>query len=69
MFAAAKRGRDEKMVQVTKWEDFVPALEKQCLVLTPFCDQKDWEEKVKVLYASSSVFISYLLYSQSRCFL
>ncbi len=35
-------------LQVTKWEDFVPALEKQCMVLTPFCDQAEWEEKVKV---------------------
>lgn len=48
MFAAAKRGRDEKMVSVTEWKDFVPALERQCLVLTPFCDEKEWEEKVKV---------------------
>lgn len=48
MFAAAKKGRDDKMVTVTKWEDFVPALEKQCLVMTPFCDIREWEEKVKV---------------------
>lgn len=48
MFAAAKRGRDEKMVTVTEWKDFVPALERQCLVLTPFCDIREWEEKVKV---------------------
>jgi prolyl-tRNA synthetase len=48
MFAAAKRGRDEKMVQVTEWKDFVPALERQCLVMTPFCDIREWEEKVKV---------------------
>ena len=48
LFAAAKKGRDDKLVTVTKWEDFVPALEKQCLVMTPFCDQKEWEEKVKV---------------------
>lgn len=48
LLAAARRGRDEKMVTVTKWEDFVPALEKQCLVMTPFCDDREWEEKVKV---------------------
>lgn len=48
MFEKAKQGRDEKVVQVTKWEDFVPALENKCLVLTPFCDQAEWEDKVKV---------------------
>lgn len=48
MFIKAKAGRDEKMATVLKWEDFVPALEKDCLVLTPFCDLAEWEEKVKV---------------------
>lgn len=43
----AKAGRDEKMVTVMQWADFVPALNKQCLVLTPFCDETEWEEKVK----------------------
>ena len=47
MFRVAKEGRDSKMVTVTKWEDFVPALEKGCLVLTPFCDNVEWEDKVK----------------------
>jgi prolyl-tRNA synthetase len=48
LFEAAKRGRDEKLVYVTEWKDFVPALERQCLVMTPFCDDREWEEKVKV---------------------
>mmetsp|Transcript_26874 Transcript_26874/g.25733 ORF Transcript_26874/g.25733 Transcript_26874/m.25733 type:complete len:370 (+) Transcript_26874:1098-2207(+) len=47
MFQKAKAGRDEKMETVLKWADFVPALNKNCLVLTPFCDQEEWEEKVK----------------------
>lgn len=47
LLAKARAGRDEKIVQVTKWADFVPALERHCLVLTPFCDQADWEDKVK----------------------
>lgn len=33
-------------MQVTRWEDFVPRLEEQCMVLTPFCDLPEWEEKV-----------------------
>jgi prolyl-tRNA synthetase len=47
MFQKAKAGRDENIITVLKWADFVPALEKGCLVLTPFIDNKEWEEKVK----------------------
>lgn len=43
----ARAGRDAKLVQVTEWADFVPALERHCLVLTPFCDEAEWEDKVK----------------------
>ena len=53
MFIKAKAGRDEKMATVLRWEDFVPALERDCLVLTPFCDLAEWEEKVKVRYILS----------------
>lgn len=47
MFLKAKAGRDENIITVLKWDDFVPALEKGSLVLTPFIDNKEWEEKVK----------------------
>lgn len=47
MLLKAKAGRDEKMVKVYEWKDFVPALNQQCLVLTPFCDEVEWEERVK----------------------
>ena len=52
MFNRAKTARDEKIVQVTSWDGFVPALEKNCLVLTPFCDIEEWEDKVKVCVVS-----------------
>ena len=48
LFSKAKEGRDAKTVVVTKWEDFVPAVDRGCMVLTPFCDQAEWEDKVKV---------------------
>ena len=48
LFNKAKAGRDEKLVTVLTWEDFVPALEKDCMVLTPFCDLAEWEDMVKV---------------------
>ena len=37
MFAKASAARDSKVVQVTSWSDFVPALNDDCLVLTPWC--------------------------------
>ena len=49
MFNKAKAARDEKLVQVKEWKDFVPALNDKCLVMTPFCDEGEWEEKVKKL--------------------
>ncbi len=68
MFEAAKRGRDDKIATVTAWADFVPALEKGCMVLTPFCDQAEWEDKVKVrasaittLHFTSRVMLSLVL--------
>lgn len=49
MFAKAKAARDEHLVHVTEWKDFVPNLELNNLVLTPWCggEHKDWEEWVK----------------------
>ena len=32
---------------MTEWADFVPALERQCIVLTPFVNETEWEETVK----------------------
>jgi len=43
----AREKRDAKLVKVTKWEDFVPALADHCLVLTPFCNEEEEEEAVK----------------------
>lgn len=49
MFEKAAAERDEHVVQVTDWKDFVPNLEKNNLVLTPWCgpEHEDWEEWVK----------------------
>ena len=47
LFATAKKARDEKLVQVWEWKDFVPALNQNCIVLTPFCNEIEWEEQVK----------------------
>eukprot|EP00339_Tiarina_fusa_P000840 CAMPEP_0117014268 /NCGR_PEP_ID=MMETSP0472-20121206/11605_1 /TAXON_ID=693140 ORGANISM="Tiarina fusus, Strain LIS" /NCGR_SAMPLE_ID=MMETSP0472 /ASSEMBLY_ACC=CAM_ASM_000603 /LENGTH=908 /DNA_ID=CAMNT_0004717781 /DNA_START=132 /DNA_END=2855 /DNA_ORIENTATION=- len=49
MFDKAKKTRDEHVVQITEWKDFVPNLELNNLVLTPWCgpEHEDWEEWVK----------------------
>ncbi|KAL7565933.1 hypothetical protein ACA910_008394 [Epithemia clementina (nom. ined.)] len=49
MFVKAKQARDSHIVQVTDWKDFVPNLEQNNLVLTPWCggEYQEWEETVK----------------------
>ncbi|GKY94771.1 hypothetical protein MPSEU_000442300 [Mayamaea pseudoterrestris] len=49
MFEKAKAARDDHVVQITEWKDFVPNLEKNNLVLTPWCggEHEEWEEWVK----------------------
>eukprot|EP00559_Dactyliosolen_fragilissimus_P001160 CAMPEP_0184864196 /NCGR_PEP_ID=MMETSP0580-20130426/14077_1 /TAXON_ID=1118495 /ORGANISM="Dactyliosolen fragilissimus" /LENGTH=1029 /DNA_ID=CAMNT_0027362881 /DNA_START=9 /DNA_END=3095 /DNA_ORIENTATION=+ len=49
MFEKAKSARNEHLVQITEWKDFVPNLEKNNLVLTPWCggENQDWEDWVK----------------------
>jgi prolyl-tRNA synthetase len=47
LFQKSKAERDAKTVTVYEWKDFVPALEQSCLIMTPFCDETEWEETVK----------------------
>ena len=49
MLTKARVKRNEHLVTVTDWKDFVPNLEKHNLVLTPWCggEHQDWEEWVK----------------------
>lgn len=49
MFQKAKKERDDHLVQVTNWKDFVPNLELNNLVMTPWCgpEHTEWEEWVK----------------------
>jgi prolyl-tRNA synthetase len=49
MFKVAEDIRDSHVVKVTEWKDFVPNLELNNLVMTPWCggEHQDWEEWVK----------------------
>ncbi|TYZ66754.1 hypothetical protein PybrP1_013093 [[Pythium] brassicae (nom. inval.)] len=47
MLERARGERDARVKRVTEWADFVPALQEGCMVLTPFCNETEWEETVK----------------------
>lgn len=47
MLVRARAERDSRIKRVTEWKDFVPALQEGCMVLTPFCNETEWEETVK----------------------
>jgi len=43
----ATQTRNERVSRITKWEQFIPALDSRNMVLTPWCEQKGCEETVK----------------------
>lgn len=47
LLAAATKQRDEHIVELDKWDDFVPALDRRCLVLAPWCRTVECEEAMK----------------------
>jgi prolyl-tRNA synthetase len=57
MFQKAKAARDSHVVQVTDWKDFVPNLEQNNLVLTPWCggEHTEWEDWVKTTSRTESL--------------
>jgi len=49
MLAKARAERDEHVLPVTEWDDFVPTLNGRNLVLAPWCETIACEERVKEL--------------------
>lgn len=47
MLERARTERDGHIRKITEWKDFVNALQDGCMVLTPFCNETEWEEVVK----------------------
>ena len=35
----ATEERDARIARVTRWEDFIPALDRKMMVLAPWCDE------------------------------
>ena len=47
LLAKATAERNSRIVKVTQWSDFVPALDRKCMVLAPWCEEPASEEWVK----------------------
>eukprot|EP01116_Phalansterium_solitarium_P011074 TRINITY_DN26682_c0_g1_i1.p1 TRINITY_DN26682_c0_g1~~TRINITY_DN26682_c0_g1_i1.p1 ORF type:complete len:597 (+),score=173.95 TRINITY_DN26682_c0_g1_i1:78-1793(+) len=47
MYTRAKKIRDERLVRVTEWNDFMPSLDARNIVTTPWCEDRACEELVK----------------------
>ena len=47
MFNKAKEVYDSRIVEVTKWDDFVPALDNKNNVVIPWYDREVYEDDIK----------------------
>ena len=56
MFEKAKTER--KLKQVLTWEEFVPALNEKYIVLTPFVNTTEWEDRVKAMSREAALQLS-----------
>lgn len=52
--AKAKAARDSKIIKVSTWEEFVPALDQRAMVLSPWCEDTECEEIVKDMSGKES---------------
>ncbi|CAO3617536.1 unnamed protein product [Cunninghamella echinulata] len=54
MYQRALAKRDESIIRIEKWDDFVPALNDKKLCLMPWCDRMECEDEVKERSARTS---------------
>lgn len=47
MYSRAKEVFDQRLVQVTKWEDVVPTLDNKCIIVIPWCEVEACEDDIK----------------------
>lgn len=47
MFARAKEAYDSRIVEVTEWDKFVPALDGKNVVVIPWCEEEACEDDIK----------------------
>ena len=61
MYNKAKTTFEERLIQVTKWEDVVPTLDNKCVVVLPWCEVGDCEDDIKARSKRSAVSASALV--------
>lgn len=54
MLEKARAARQKNTVTVTKWDTFVPALNRKCLILAPWCGSMTCEDEIKKDSAAES---------------
>ncbi|KAG8774938.1 hypothetical protein FRC15_000900, partial [Serendipita sp. 397] len=47
MYTRAKEIFDQRLIQVTKWEEVVPTLDNKCVVVMPWCEVEKCEDDIK----------------------
>jgi prolyl-tRNA synthetase len=47
MYTRAKETFDQRLIQVTKWDDVVPTLDNKCVVVMPWCEVEACEDDIK----------------------
>lgn len=47
MLARARAVRDSRVAVIDTWDEFVPALDRRCVALAPWCEHTECEEQVK----------------------
>lgn len=47
MYNRAREIFDQRLIQVTKWEDVVPTLDNKCVVVMPWCEVEACEDDIK----------------------
>lgn len=48
LFEKAKKLRDQRTATVTKWDDFLSNLDSKKIILSPWCDEIECEEQIKI---------------------
>lgn len=47
MFERARAVFQERLVEVTKWEDVVPTLDNKSIAVLPWCEEEACEDDIK----------------------
>lgn len=59
MFERARAMYQERLVEVTKWEDVVPTLDNKCVAVLPWCEEEACEDDIKERSGRAYVFSTY----------